>query len=330
MKHSSFKLKMLTIISTLKDAPIIRSFTFLFLIIGVIGCSLIAGCMDVQTAPTLPSPLPADDTLTIACTIPPQEEFIRAITGDEATILIMVPPGSSPHTFEPTPSQITGLESSDMYVAVGSGLEFENRWLQRIREMYPDLIIINSSENILLRSLNDQHEHDEHETSEQSLETGTDPHVWLSVRNAAEMVNTTTKALMDLRPDQAGAYSQNRDTYLSLLNDLDTKIKTKLSPLPSRKILVYHPAYGYFCQDYDLTQIAVETDGKEPAARTLARLIDEAIAENITLVFAEPEHSTRGAETLALEINATLVLITPLSGNYLENMQHIADNISGI
>jgi len=134
--------------------------------------------------------------------------------------------------------------------------------------------------------------------------------------------------MSQLRPSQKGVFEQNRDRYLARLITLDSKITETLTTIPSRTILVYHPAFGYFCQDYNLTQLAVEEEGKEPSSQSLAKLIAKARSENITLIFTEPEFSTRGAETLATEINGTLVLITPLSGEYLTNMQHIADSIA--
>lgn len=272
-----------------------------------------------------------DDVLIVACTIPPQEEFIKAIGGDKVRVLVMVPPGASPHTFEPLPSQITGLENADVYISLGSGLEFENRWLSRIREMYPAVRIVNTSENISFLNGEEQ-VHGEGETKEELQEAGygKDPHVWLSIKNAAKIVNTTCEALSSVKPMQRDTFEKNRDDYLVKLSKLDNRINNALAPLPSRKVLVYHPAFGYFCNDYNLTQISVEEGGHEPSAKGLAALVDEARAEKIKIVFSEPEFSTRGAEKLAQEINGTMVLISPLSAEYLKNMELIADRISGL
>ncbi|MDD1728299.1 MAG: zinc ABC transporter substrate-binding protein [Methanospirillum sp.] len=274
------------------------------------------------------SPTSGEKPLIIACTVPPQEEFIKAIAGNETRVLVMVPPGASPHTFEPTPSQISALESADLYIALGSGIEFENQWLDRIRSMYPHLQIVNSSTGlILMPGTEDHHKSEEHEETHEA-ET-TDPHIWMSIKNAKLMVNTTCEALSTHTPSKRIFYETNRNRYLDLLSVVDTKIAGLLSSLPSRTILVYHPAFGYFCRDYNLTQLAVESDGKEPAANSLASLVDRAKSEKISLLFTEPEFSTQGAETLAAEIGARVVLITPLSGEYLTNINHIAEQIAG-
>ncbi len=282
----------------------------------------VCGCIEQQEV----SP---SHSLVVACTIPPQEEFIRAVAGDyPVSVLVMVPPGASPHTFEPTPSQIAGLESADLYIALGSGIEFENRWMERITRTYPDMPIINASHTIVVHRVAHTHEHEGEEADQESDHF--DPHVWLSLQNAARIVNTTAEAMADARPEMRDTFYSNRDKYLENLADIDQEIRESFKELKSRTILVFHPAFGYFCRDYDLTQMAVEENGREPSAKQLADLIRKAKSMGITIVFAEPEESTKQAETLARELNGTMVLISPLAGDYLENMRQIAERISGV
>ena len=268
--------------------------------------------------------------LVVACTIPPQEEFIREVAGDyPVSILVMVPPGSSPHTFEPAPSQIAGLESADLYIALGSGIEFENRWISRIKQIYPGIKMINLSQNIELYHPSGSHgefaEPSLYNTNERS-----DPHIWMSLRNAAWIVNTTAEAMALIRPDMKDSFFKNKDNYNQKLADADQDIRESLKNLKTRTILVYHPAYSYFCRDYDLEQMVVEENGREPSSRKLADLITKAKSKGINIVFTEPEGSTRQAETLAREIDGTMILISPLDRNYLENMKRIAEKISGL
>jgi len=269
----------------------------------------------------------ASEPLVIACTIPPQEEFIRAVAGDNpVSVLVMVPPGANPHTYEPTPSQIAQMESANLYLALGSGIEFENRWLSQIRSMYPNLSIIMTAEQIDL--IPADHLHEEHEDPQHHDEQGMDPHVWLSLQNTARIVNKTADAMVHERPYMRDVFYANRDRYTSQLFEVDHTIRSTLKSLQNRAILVYHPAFVYFCRDYNLTQIAIEENGREPSAQHLAAIITQAQNEGIRLIFAEPESSTKQAETLARELNGTVVLISPLAGNYLENMQRIADHIA--
>jgi zinc transport system substrate-binding protein len=295
------------------------------LFIVIFLCMVItSGCTDQDTGVSGPAP----DKRVVACTIPPQEEFIREIGGDEFQVIVLVPQGSSPHTYEPVPSQISSLESADLYLYIGSGIEFENRWLDRIRTIYPDLPLVNVSENITLVA-EKAHNHGDPPEIITDGETGTDPHVWLSVPNAIEMVRTTSAALADLSPEKRKKFEKNRDEYIERLNTLDQEIRRSLSDMRTKKVLVYHPAFGYFCRDYNLVQIPVEEDGKEPSAKSLASVVDLARKEQISYIMTDPAVSSRGAETIASEINATVIQVSPLAGAYLENMQMIADRIKG-
>lgn len=321
MKKVSYKLKENICIS-----PMPHHITTRRAVLPLLFLILLCVCGCIEQKPVVPS----SQSMVIACTIPPQEEFIRAVAGEyPVSVLVMVPAGASPHTFEPTPSQIAGLESANLYLALGSGMEFENRWLSRIQQRYPDLPVINMSKEIEIVQQSDTST-ERGKPDGNDAHEGADPHVWLSLRNAARMVNATAEAMAVLRPDMKEVFYKNRDSYIQNLTLLDQCISTSLQGLKTRTILVYHPAFGYFCRDYNLTQMAVEENGREPSARQLASLITQARSDGIRIVFAEPEGSTRQAEALARELNGTMVLISPLAGNYLENMQHIAREISGL
>lgn len=322
----SLKLKLLSQLPVTLSQTIEKKYFLSILVILLVSLSLLAGCTAHNKAVEIPQGI--EKNLTIACTIPPQEEFIRAVGGENIDVLVMVPPGANPHTFEPTPSQISRLEKADLYITLGSGIEFENRWIARISEMFPDLPLVNSSERIPLIH-GDEHHHEGKSSADVGEHEAIDPHIWLSLRNSAEMVNTTCDAMTRLRPLQKENFEQNRDQYLARLSHLDIEIRRVLTNIPTRTILVYHPSFGYFCNDYNLTQISVEENGREPAAQSLANLIDKARTEKISLIFTEPEVSTRGAETLAAEINGKIILISTLSRDYLKNMQNIADRIAG-
>jgi zinc transport system substrate-binding protein len=269
------------------------------------------------------------EKIIVACTIPPQEEFIRAVGGDRVNVIVMVPQGASPHSYEPEPSQIRALEDADLYIALGSGIEFENRWLDRIRGMNPDLQIINSSKSLTLLE-NPEHSHQDgtgYETGDHHEEGETDPHVWLSPANVASMINTTCDALSVRDPTSSAIFGAGRDQYLVELERLDRSIREHLSPLRNRTILVYHPAFGYFCRDYDLVQKSVESEGKEPTGQEIASLIQLAREEGIRVVFTEPGYSPANARTIADAIDGSVIEISPLEKDYLANMKTIAANI---
>ncbi|MDP3065158.1 MAG: zinc ABC transporter substrate-binding protein, partial [Methanobacteriaceae archaeon] len=111
---------------------------------------------------------------------------------------------------------------------------------------------------------------------------------------------------------------------------LDQNLTQSLKEIKTRKILVYHPAWGYFCRDYGLEQISIEKEGKEPTPQDLSLVIDEARRENIKVVFVAPQFNQRNAQTVATEIGGQVVLVDPLARNYLENLKKVAEAFSRI
>jgi zinc transport system substrate-binding protein len=166
--------------------------------------------------------------------------------------------------------------------------------------------------------------HPDHAADEGHEETELDPHVWTSPRRVKAISQATYQALAELDPQHAGDYRTNLEAFLADIDELDAYIDRALAGLTARKFLVFHPSWGYFAQDYGLEQIAVQVGGQEPSARELAQVIDLAKAEGIRVVFAQPEFSTKAAETIAQEIGGQVLLISPLAPDWLANMRQVA------
>jgi zinc transport system substrate-binding protein len=108
------------------------------------------------------------------------------------------------------------------------------------------------------------------------------------------------------------------------MDKLDSDIRAALKGAAHQTFIVYHPGWGYFARDYGLKQTCIEQGGKEPQAAYLARLITEARAQNIKIIFVSPAFDTRSAEAVAREIGGRTVIVDNLAGNYLENMRRVA------
>ncbi|MDD5419897.1 MAG: zinc ABC transporter substrate-binding protein [Methanomicrobiaceae archaeon] len=277
------------------------------LLIMALLLAVSAGCVSEDGGSTA-------GTIPVVVTIPPQAEFVERVGGDRVEVMVMVPPGASPHTHEPTPGQLSQVSRAEMYAMIGSGIGFERVWMARIGELNPGMLVVDCSEGVALIEAGDGH--------------AADPHIWLSPKNAAIMVENIYRGLALVDPDHAGYYRQNADRYLEELRELDAEIEQALGTMENRKILVYHPSWGYLARDYDLEQIPIEHDGKEPTPQGLEHLIRQAKEDNITVVFASPEFSTRSAEVVAAEIGGEVVMVSPLARDYLENMKSVADAFS--
>lgn len=246
--------------------------------------------------------------LKVIVTIPPQAEFVEKVGGDKVQVTVMVPPGYSPHTYEPKPSQLKEVEKAKIYFTVGSGIDFEITWLDKLRETNRGMLVVNCSEGIQI--------------------IDRDPHVWLSPRNAKIMVNNVYKALVQVDPANEEYYHENMKAYLKDLDDLDGEIKTLFSNVTNRIFIVYHPSWGYFARDYGLIQIPIEREGKEPTAASIAALIEQAKRLNIKVVVVSPQFNVKSAEVIADEIGGKIISADPLAKDYINNLRSIALKLS--
>ncbi len=238
----------------------------------------------------------------IAASVLPQTEFIEKVGGNRVIAISMIPPGAG-HTFDPSPRQLEDLSKADLYMALGSGESFESENMGTFTELNPNMTVVNSSKGVTLIS--------------------GDSHIWTSPKVAIQMVENTYEGLAGLDSANASYYRANADAYIHELEHLDEEMTTELANLPSRYFMVYHPAWGYLSRDYNLTQIGVEVDGKEPTPQELTNFVNIANEHHITLIFVQEQVSVAGATALAEEIHGSVYVIDPLAKNYVENTEHI-------
>ena len=260
-----------------------------------------------------------NDRVGVVVTILPQAEFVENVGGEKVRVTVMVPPGASPHTYEPTPSQMTALAKAEMYAKVGSGVEFELVWMDKLLATNPDMLVVDCSRGIELQEMvaEDEHEHSERE----------DPHIWMSPANAQIMVRNICAGLIETDPENRRYYEQNRDNYLAQLAEIDREIIDSLAGVENRRFMVYHPAFGYFTREYGLTMISIEKEGKEPTAAGLTHLIEQAKAHDIRVIFAEPQFDPKSAEVIAKAIGGRVVLIDALAKDYIGNLRLIMNEM---
>lgn len=246
----------------------------------------------------------ATDKINVATTIAPLAEFVRAVGADRVAVTVVVPPGAEPHTFEPTPSLMVDMSKADLYVMNGAGLEF---WIDRLLQANKDMTVIDSSKGIDLIS-----------ESEDEM----DPHIWISLKNAAVQVQNICSGLIQVDPANKDYYSQNRDSYLEQLKALDEELNSSFTASKKKIFVVHHPAWTYFARDYALEQVPLMENEKEPGPKYLSQVIDLARQNNITTVFIEPEFNPKSAEVIAKEMNASIKTLDPLAADYLNNMRY--------
>ena len=293
--------------------------TLALLTVFIISCA--------PQAATLPVDDGANAPINITVSILPQKYLVERVGGSHVKVNAMVVEGASPHTYEPKPEQMRELANSAAYFIIG--VEYENTWLDRIQDANPDMQIVDMSEGIeRIPMVEHHHEGDkqgDEQEGEEHEESGLDPHVWTSPRLVKMIANNILTALVKLDPDHQKDFEQNLQMLNTEIDQLDESIKSTLEASTDRSFIVFHPAWGYFAQDYKLTQIPIEVEGQEPSPQELVNIIDEAKEEHSKVVFAQPGISTKTADTIAQEINGEVVLINPLEENWLENLQKVAE-----
>jgi zinc transport system substrate-binding protein len=253
-----------------------------------------------------------DGEVVVAVTIPPEQEFVERVGGDHVRVILLVPPGADPHTYEPPPGVLADVAEADMYAVVGSGIEFELAWQEKIAALNPEMLVVDCSRGVdLIRAGDGEH-------------GGADPHIWTSPRNAKVMVEEIREGLIAVDPENAEDYRRNADAYLGELDALDAEITGALAASGVKTVMVYHSSWAYLARDYGFAEVPIESEGKEPSPQRLEHLIKQAEEEKIKVIFASPEHSTRSAEVIADAIGGTVVTVSPLAKDYLANMQRVA------
>ena len=259
----------------------------------------------------------------LTVSIIPQKYLANFLAGDKFDIQVMLPSGSNHETYEPSPRDMQRISSSKLYLALGS-LDFELSWLDRLKASNPDMKVVNTSEGIQMLG---GHFHDTEE-NHMSANHGIDPHTWLSTACMKIQADNICKALSSIDSANSLIYEGNLNRFKHLADSVDRIIREKLAGSNGKSILIFHPALAYFCRDYNLTQISIEQDGKEPSPAFMAEIVKTAKEKGIKSIFISKEFDTRNAEAISLEIKGKVVVFDPMAENWAENMIHLADLIA--
>lgn len=263
----------------------------------------------------------------------PLRSLVEQIVGDDFKIDVLVPAGASPESFEPTPRQYVALNRSKLIFNVGL-IDFEQNLLRDFPER-GKLVDLSRGIRLLEGSCAHGHAHGyAHESAEKEKAHaseehahGIDPHIWTSPRALKQMAANAYDALRASFPDSA-RYTKNYERLLARLDSLDTACAEALRKADVHTIVIYHPALTYYAADYGLEQLAVEHDGKEPSARHLARLIDEARREKVRRIFYQAQYPASTVEVIAEDIGARCVKIDPLREDIIENIGEITRELT--
>ncbi|KXL52996.1 high-affinity zinc uptake system binding-protein ZnuA precursor [Anaerotignum neopropionicum] len=274
---------------------------------------MLAGCTDKEEnteAKTTQKPV-------LAVSIVPEETFVKAVCKDMADVVVLVPPGSSPENYEPTPKEMEQFSNAQLYFSIGVPTE-EANIMPKAKEI----------EGMKIVSLQDAVSQ---VYSDREIAPGErDPHIWLSPKRAIVMVQVIAGEMAEIDPANKAQYEENAQAYIEQLEVLDGQIQTALEGVQNKKFIVFHPAFGYLADDYGLQMYALEDGGKEATPQRLREMIDLAKQENIKAIFYQAEISSAQAESFAEEIGGKTVQMAPLAADYIENLKKMAEVMSEV
>lgn len=280
----------------------------------------------------LPLGATTDLPLDVAVTIPPQADLVEQVGGDRVRVEITVPPGQDPHTFSPSPRQVMALGRAKLYFCIG--LPIEERLLPKLTGSRRTMTVVDTVEGAERRSFAahegqacDGHHHHDHGHDCQAHAGRLDPHVWLAPRLLSHQAEQVCEALCRADPAGAEAYRANLSKLQARLEEVEAEIAEKLKPYRGRAFYVFHPAFGYFADACGLRQVAVELEGKTPSPRQLRTLISQARAEEVKVIFVQPQFDQRSAEAVATAIGGVVVAIDPLERDVVDNLLEIAGHL---
>ncbi len=255
-----------------------------------------------------------DQKPVVAVSILPQAFFVDSIAAEYVEVVTLVAEGQNPHSYEPSPSQMAQLAKARIWLL--SGTDFELALRPKVATLYPSLAIIDATEGMVLRTLE---EDDDHHHDPDGLNI--DRHSWLGHDQAKVLLTNTTTALLSLFGMSEGATIRARSDELAQRIDATfAALQAELLPLAGTTVFVYHPSFGYFLDSFGIVQEAVETGGKEPTAKDLERLITAAKTEGAKAIFVQKQFPAVSAQRVAQAVGAKVVALDPLAYDWLANI----------
>ncbi|MBC8208779.1 MAG: zinc ABC transporter substrate-binding protein [Desulfobulbaceae bacterium] len=253
---------------------------------------------------------------TVFVSIPPQAALVEAIGGSGVTVHVLLADGSDPHHFFPTPKQVQNLLTADCYLTVD--LEFERRLRDRLAGMRSDLRLVDMSSGVPRLGVDEGHGSD-HDA---------DPHLWLGFDQLSRMAENVAVALSECDPQGRAQYQAGLVSFQARLAAVQEQTTTLLRPHQGETLFVFHPAFGYLANNFQLQQRAVQVEGKNPSPRQLLHFIRQAQEEEIRVLFVQPQFDPRSAQIIADATGARIVAIDPLARDVLANITSMAEQLA--
>jgi zinc transport system substrate-binding protein len=296
---------------------------YVLLVIFFVFSSAIVGCSNAEQKTAKKQ----ENSLTVVTTFYPMYDFTKNVVGPNGKVYLLIPAGTEPHDWEPSPKDIAKIENADVFVYNSDSME---TWVPKVLKSIDTkkVKVVEASKGIpLIEGIAEEEEGEER--SEESHAHPMDPHVWLDPVLAQKEVANIKQALIEVDEKHKKDYEANADTFTKKLKDLDNLFRTTLSKAKRKDFITQHAAFGYLAKEYGLTQVPIAglSPEQEPSPARLAELKKYVKDHNIKVIYFEEVASPKVAKTLANETGAKTVVLSPIEGITIEEQKKGVDYI---
>ena len=262
--------------------------------------------------------------VNVVVSIAPQKAYVEEIGGDLVNVTLLAPIGTNPNFYEPKSSQMQAISKADVYFTIGG--HFEKAWLPRIKDQNKNMEILDCSKGIERIEMKS---HKKPKASSIKQLPSKDIHVWTIPKNIEKIGENIHETLVRYDTVNKEQYKKNYNLFVQKAQKTDKKIQTILSDVnEGTRFMVFHPVWGYFAKEYQLEQMAIEVEGKEPKMKALSKMIQEAKEREVKVILTQPEFSKKGAKIVANELEIKVVGISPLNPKWSQNLINLAHVIA--
>ena len=324
-----------------------------FILSIVLMAILIFGCGDGNIE--APDAAGAKDAVLVVTTIFPLADIVSELGGEMVEVSYLLPPGASPHTFEPTVEQARLVEQAGLFVYIGAGLD---DWAVRLAgdpgtgpvmlNLSDEVLLLEAAGHLRLEEIDDGHhdcdhdhghDYDDHDDCDDNCDHNghdhddcdhgpEDPHFWLDPITVRDIICPAIHSeLVQIAPEGEAYFTERLNQYRAELTGLHGEIEAVTGTFTSRGFISFHSAWQYFGRRYNLQEVAViaHFPGQEPSAGWIAELVERIREEEVGAILAEPQFPAALAERIAEESGSRVLVIDPLGGEGVEGRESYID-----
>jgi zinc transport system substrate-binding protein len=295
-------------------------------VVLVLACG-VAGCGDK------PKPRPRLDKIRVGASISILAHLIECVGGKYVKVVSAVPGDQNPYSYAPSEKRVKDLAASGIFFSIG--MHFESALIPRLDRMQKGMTFVDVTEGLAFREMDGFHAAVPPENGDARNPTidfrnrdTRDPYIWLDPGNAKVIVENIRDALKEIDPAHDVEYEQNCVAFLKELAAVDTEIRASLAPLRDREFLVFHPAFGYFADAYDLKQAPMGYKGDAPTPEMLRYWAEHVSKKKQKILFVQPQFNAHRAQDAAQTFGGIVMPMNPLAEDYLGNLREMAKSIT--